>query len=1784
MGSTAAPVHKRRRTVGRHLLLLLWKSLLLRKKQKVLTFFEIFLPTALFSVILFIRLLPGSALTPVYVNKTTYFSHINEQDLEKQYLKYNPAILKPSMYYAPNESFAADTAVYLADRLGWPANAVVAVNDLDEMDELVEQKYYSSNGSSSSVIGLHFKDMPNDCDVPETLHYSIRLPGTWYTGAEYPFFQLPGPRNRSRSYINNGFALLQTWIDRFYISRLTNDTRYMDEFQLDIQPYPYPPYSNDGGLSQAYGSMLPSYMILAFVLLSPSLIKNVVHEKETGVRELMRLMGMNRWLMWLGWFLHALVVVLLVSSIVTIMLTVSLHQSEGSVPPIINYTDPSFVWVMNTLYGICSIAFCLAISTFFSRPTLATTLGVLIWLFSYYIPNTFFYFDYDDMSLAPKVLVCLFPNMAMTLSFRVMAMFEGRALGVQWDTIWETGNPRDELTPGAILLMMVLDTFLYLLLVWYVDQISPGKYGVPLPFYFPFQRSYWCGTQPESVTSSTSDSDDPTSHYFEEEPEGLRPGIVIRNLRKEFRTLGGKVKVAVEDVSMTCYEGQCTVLLGHNGAGKTTTMSILTGVYAPSGGQAEVGGWNIATHLREAREELGLCPQHNMLFVDLTVLQHLLFFGRLKGLTTKAAEEEAVELLGRLDLLDKKNMFGSQLSGGMKRKLSLAISLIGGSKVVILDEPSSGLDPESRRWVWDVVQGERGRRTILVTTHHMEEADVLGDRVAIMASGRVVCAGSTLFLKNMFGDGYTLEIIMTEDCNVDKLKEEVNRHMPSAVLLSIQGGEVAFKLSPDTSLFAPLVNSLSSRKEDLGIRHFGLSLTTMEKVFLSVSTVMEKDEEHQQTVIPLDEDEHTQHRDSVNKENGDFSGSKDHLSDGDWRKLTGTTLTLHRTKAFFIKRIIYSMRKWPLFITQGLVPVVVTIACLLVDRNFNFFLAQEPLLTLTPSIFPKTFSFVSADENLTDLSSHYKDLFTSKHEVEETKNLTTSLLQAANESLSRYREQHTFSASFLDTIDNITLQVWSQTIPFHTVGIGINLVSNALLRYATNSTNNTITTDNYPLPPNTMWQFKTELSASSFIYPSMMSLALAFLSASYLVFPLQERESNTKQVQLMTGAPVWILWTTNFIWDMGTYIVTTVLILIAFMTLDPRGYFTIDAAPGALVLLLLLYGWGSIPLAYLFSFPFQTPAAGFAVLTFICIVAGQLITAVVAGLRLAQDPSLDLASDIIHWISCLFPAYPVADGFSKIVSTSVHNTKCDKFDETTMLELCLGLFIGDRDSEFLQCCPHIFCSASATGECFQVHSYFNFDHSGLGSTLLILFVDGLIFMALIGLIEAGVGRKFLHWWRSCRISRLPAIVDPWDTVMPDNDVVAEVNLVGSLMCADHGNLELTEASKDTTMLVHNLVKQYSGCLVRAVRGISFHVDRGECFGLLGVNGAGKTSTFKMLTGDEIITGGDARIGAFSLRRHRKKFLQQIGYCPQFDAFMGDLTGVEMLQLMGRLRGMDERHLKTTVPNLVDRVGLTECALRPSSTYSGGNRRKLSTAMALIGDPPLVFLDEPTSGVDPASRRRVWAAISEAVSSGQSVVLTSHSMEECEALCSRITIMSRGSLRCVGSSSHLKAKFGQGYSLQVKLKTHGFSTASKEDNDRIYDVKVEEVKTVINYHLPGSSLTDQHKGMLAYRVPDTVTWGTLFAVMESLKAGQHPDGSQTTVSQSMSSPSIVEVYAASDTSLEQVFLSFAREAAQLRSMGLAASHVVPTMVTAPSQAVPAVVTEHSQEPQTMVTEL
>jgi ABC-type multidrug transport system ATPase subunit len=219
--------------------------------------------------------------------------------------------------------------------------------------------------------------------------------------------------------------------------------------------------------------------------------------------------------------------------------------------------------------------------------------------------------------------------------------------------------------------------------------------------------------------------------------------------------------VAVDDVHMDMYENQITVLLGHNGAGKSTLISVLTGLLSPTAGTAWIRGKSIETDMRAIEQELGLCPQFNTIYSELTVLEHLKMFAAFKRVPSAEIETAAKAMALDVGLADKVNVESSKLSGGMKRKLCLGIALIGDPKVVILDEPTSGMDPYSRRAAWEFLQRRKTGRIIVLTTHYMDEADYLGDRIAIMAKGRLKCFGSPMYLKNLYGVGYTLTVAKT---------------------------------------------------------------------------------------------------------------------------------------------------------------------------------------------------------------------------------------------------------------------------------------------------------------------------------------------------------------------------------------------------------------------------------------------------------------------------------------------------------------------------------------------------------------------------------------------------------------------------------------------------------------------------------------------------------------------------------------------------------------------------------------------------------------------------------------------------------------------------------------------------------------------------------------------------------------------------------------------------------------------------------------------------------------
>jgi ABC-2 type transport system ATP-binding protein len=224
---------------------------------------------------------------------------------------------------------------------------------------------------------------------------------------------------------------------------------------------------------------------------------------------------------------------------------------------------------------------------------------------------------------------------------------------------------------------------------------------------------------------------------------------------------------------------------------------------------------------------------------------------------------------------------------------------------------------------------------------------------------------------------------------------------------------------------------------------------------------------------------------------------------------------------------------------------------------------------------------------------------------------------------------------------------------------------------------------------------------------------------------------------------------------------------------------------------------------------------------------------------------------------------------------------------------------------------------------------------------------------------------------------------------------------------------------EPAIVMENLVKKFED--VTAVDGINLQVSKGELFGLLGPNGAGKTTTINILCGLIKPTSGSAKVGGYNVQKDTAKVKDLIGVCPQETAIYPYLTGAENVELFGNLHAMNKESLKTRRDILLENMGLAGDAKRRAEKYSGGMKRRLSLILALIHDPQIAFLDEPTVAMDPQSRHAVWDFIKELKKEDKTIILTTHYMEEAEELCDRVGIIDHGKLIALGSPQALISK-------------------------------------------------------------------------------------------------------------------------------------------------------------------
>ncbi|EDV28384.1 uncharacterized protein TRIADDRAFT_49936 [Trichoplax adhaerens] len=1639
---------------GRQFLLLLWKNFTLLRRSWLTVLFEVFL-TVLFVIVLLLVRTDGDLkgkMVPVYEPRSFTIHSLPSELVLEHNGKY--------MAFCPNTSAAVVGVMKRAQRLLDGLQRVDGfANEEDMVNFLISKETQLGQSFSPYIGGVVFH--VNGSQFDSQINYSIRLDyiprhdaqdasligasQTWETKYTFPIFQIKGPRERhdttggSPGYYREGFLALQWAIDRAIIAHLY-DLAEPPSVDLEMQRFPYPSYLDDKFI-YIIQNVFPLLLMMSMVVTALSIVKSVVFEKERKLKESMKIMGLSNWLHWLSWFVQYFVFFLISMGIITFFLCTNI-TSNGR---ILDNTNPIVLYLFLMVYSCTSIMWCFLVSVFFYRSNIAAAAGGILWFLNY-VPFFFITFYYSSYSINQKLGASLLSNVGMALGATVIGKLEGQGVGAQWSNFFHPVSVDDSLSLASIVGMLLLDAFIYGLLAFYIEAIFPGEFGVPQQWYFPFTRSYWFGVTPIEFDEerirllSNSPSISQYSH-FEKEPTDLQPGISVRNIFKVFNRnkycgKSSEEKVAVNDVSVNMYSGQITVLLGHNGAGKTSLMSMLCGMFPPTTGSALVNGHDICCDIDRVRNSLGLCPQHDILFDTLTVEEHLRFFAKLKGCPKDRINAEIDRIIEAVGLGDKKYTFSSSLSGGMKRKLSVGIALIGDSKVVLLDEPTSGMDPSARRFTWDLLQREKANRTILLTTHFMDEADLLGDRIAIMGKGKVICCGSSLFLKKKYGIGYHMTIVKSATCKVNEIIERVTKSIDGATLENNVGSELSFILpSSGSNKFELLFCELEEHQTELGISSFGASVTTMEEVFLKVNDIVEKYYSHQ-------------------GEEERFSQDSNDCGREDYK------LWYQQFCAMLTKRMLHSKRyKWSI-ISQLLVPIIFTMIALIVIKTIPYNGGSPPLSLVTDQ-FGKNYAPFAYDDNPNTLayrlSEAYSNQFndTSTYPVNIMRfngtmngNMTKFALEKSMQDIGAFNSRYMIGAEFHNVksqSDRVAIKLWFNNQAFHSIGVTVNYLTNCILAYGFNTTNEryTITTTNYPLPPSgseTLTNIKKY--ALGFNIAFNLMFGMSFLASSFVIFLIKERSSKAKHVQFVSGVDPLCFWLSSFVWDLFNYMIPCLALLVVFAAFDTQAYVD-DNRLGIVILILFLYGWAIIPLMYLFSFLFVNSATGFVVTTMFNIITG-LVTLITVNIFSIPQLNQMATANGLKWGFLVLPNYCLGQSLSDMFVNYITITTCMK-NELTKLG-CKALKVK-----------------------YQTN-YLSWEDPGIGRFAVFMAIEGVVLLVILFLLEYGI---------------LGRIYD-------------------SLICSGKGQDESVDEEEDVDVNE------------ATVNNLSIGISLGECFGLLGVNGAGKTTTFKMLTGDESITSGTAVMSGFNIKTQLRQARQQMGYCPQFDALIELMTGRELLSMFARLRGVPESRLRQVVEKIISQLSLKEYADRLCGTYSGGNKRKLCTGIALVGNPPVIFLDEPTTGMDPVARRFLWNVLSKIRAENRCIVITSHSMEECEALCTRLAIMVNGKFKCLGSPQHLKSKFGQGYTVIAKV--------GRDKPNSIHDQEqiMNRLQAYIEENFPNAVIKDQHHGLIHYYVSDArVSWAKVFSIMEEAKRTFN-----------------LEDYSVGQTTLEDVFLNFA----------------------------------------------
>ncbi|GKT44087.1 ABC transporter A family member 3 [Colletotrichum spaethianum] len=1046
---------------------------------------------------------------------------------------------------------------------------------------------------------------------------------------------------------------------------------------------------------------------------------------------------------------------------------------------------------------------------------------------------------------------------------------------------------------------------------------------------------------------------------------------------------------AVDNLTLEVRRGQILCLLGANGSGKSTTLDSIAGTSKLTSGTITIDGTG----------GLGIAPQKNVMWDDLTVEQHIKIFNRLKSPGQVASKQEIRDLIRSVDLELKSKAMSKTLSGGQKRKLQLGMMLTGGSAVCCVDEVSSGIDPLSRRKLWDILLAERGRRTIILTTHFLDEADLLADHIAVLSKGTLRADGSSVELKDRLGGGYRVHV--HKDTGIKNAPDV------EGVQKKISFDLISY-ISPSSTLAAQVIRTL----EASGIHEYRFSGPTIEDVFLHLAEEIHGESGN---VIPDSGSD-------LNEKKTFSTASAEALPvgappQGGLQLLDGRQIGfMEQAAVLFRKRITILKTNWIPYFTAFALPVAAA-------GLVTLFIQDQGQSGCAPS---EDRSLDQAEGiSLTDFAWKLVLGPTSRFDLNTASSVLLPVFNAAaggsgsggsgsGDAARILTENATFVESFQAFQDTI-FERRLETLPGGIWLGGDSMVPTIAYMANYNGLINPLLTQNIfnMLLSNVTvmmsWApFATPFASSDgdglqFIVYS--GIALACYPGFFALYPSLERRQGVRGLQYSNGVRVLPLWSSYLAFDFLIVLASTALVTILWAALSSVWYHV-----GFIFVVFLLYGLTAILLAYVISLFCKT-----ALSTYAWVAAGQAVmflvylVAYMCTVTFSPVPRIDDNILVVHFvISAVAPIGSVVRAM--FLALNLFSTACD------------GRHLASNPGGILQ----------------------------YGGPILYLLLQSIgLFVILLWADSGSVGTSARRLWQRRYHDETE------DANASDEEVANEVARV-------------TTQSSDDGLRVMHLTKTFGRNT--AVDNVSFGIQRSQVFALLGPNGAGKSTTISLIRGDikPSRNGGEILIEDKSVIHDLPAARANLGVCPQHDA-MDLMTVREHLEFYARVRGIPD--IGHNVDAVIHAVGLQAFSTRMAHALSGGNKRKLSLGIALMGNPKVLILDEPSSGLDAAAKRIMWKTLAATVT-GRSLLLTTHSMEEADALASRAGILARRML-AVGTTEDLRHRFGDALHVHLISKTAPHTTPQE----------TEHLRQWVMATLPGADVEEKtYHGQMRFSVP------------------------------------------------------------------------------------------------------